>query len=261
MSLTFLNILQVVVSGGSVLFVFDKIFRSLIPTWGANDRGFSFSKPEWEHFLTYSALFSGVFSTTIWFVTDYNFSLFLISLVLSYALIFSSYTDIRIHKAPKEVANYSIVFAFFIFSGTVILSLFDDYYANLLPFVNNNYYNVLPFTNSIPYNSLINMVSWLLFLLLIVIVSRGGLGMADVRLFVLLGVTMVWWVGLGNFLFIFGAMNILQALFFIPAKFFNWGQMIKTKSGKMKRALPFIPVIAFTTLTSFLIMSFFVHTI
>jgi hypothetical protein len=250
-------LMQIILSGAATLYVFNTIFYSMVPAWSNKDRGFVLNPDEWKQVFVNSTIISAVFSLTSWVVSGYNFTIFLLSLVLSYSLTFSSITDIRVHKAPKEVANYSIVFATVVTGLSIFLSYLEGYYTNIIAHVNNSYYNIFPFVYNVASVSLLNIFVWFLFIAVIMLVSRGGLGMADVRLFVLLGVTIVWWVGLGNFLFIFGAMNILQALMFIPAHYLNWGEMVAVPSGKKKRAIPFIPVISTVALTSFLVMLFF----
>lgn len=249
--------MQIILSGTATLYVFNTIFYSMIPSWSDNDRGFFLEPQEWRQVLINSTLISSVFALTAWMVSGYNFTIFLLALVLSYSLTFSSITDVKVHKAPKEVANYSIVFATMVTGLSILLSYFDGYYDDIIIYVNNSYYNIFPYINDIKLISLLNIIVWCLFIVIIMLVSRNGLGMADVRIFMLLGVTIVWWVGLGNFLFIFGAMNIVQALMFIPAHYLNWGEMVTTPSGKKKRAVPFIPVIWAVSLTSFLAMLFF----
>lgn len=250
-------LMQVIFTGAAILYVFNTMFYSMIPSWEAKERGFHLNPDEWKQIFVNSTVVAAGFALTSWRVSDYNFTIFLLALIISYALMVSSATDIKVHKAPKEVSNYSIVLSLVVTGLSLAMSYVDGYYANIIVQVDNSYYNVFPFIQDAPLISLLNILVWCFFIFMVMLLSRGGLGMADVRLFVLLGLTTVWWIGLGNFLFIFAAMNILQALMFIPAHYLNWGEMITLSSGKIRRAVPFIPVITFVTLTSFMGMLFF----
>lgn len=223
------------------------LFKRYVAEWSTEERGFVGLEKHWSKIFYFSwaggwgaAILAGVLSG------GNIFAVFLFA-ILAYVLIFSSYTDIIVHKAPKEVARYGIVSALPIaalaiwqhglmnYGGDTLLTRFVYFGANITA------------------SQLIALAVWLAIPIIMFFVSGGGLGMADIRLFVFFGVTLSWWVGIMGMFVMFFIANLIQIISFIPAQKYGWGQMITLKSGKTKRAVPFIPALA----ASFLIGGFY----
>jgi hypothetical protein len=236
-----------------ILFIISFSLQRHIPEWEVEGRGFESLHYDWVNLFTYSFVFSFIFGMLTWYMSEGSIILLILSSVVSYTLFFSSYTDLKVHKAPREVSNYSFVIASFFVALTLIMSYNTDYYSEVNVMVDRTvFFQPLYVFENIIHNQLLNMFMWFLIIFIIQLVSRGGLGMADVRIFMLLGVSLSWWVGFSNMLILFAALNILQALIFIPGTIFKWGTMITLPSGKERRAIPFIPVISVVSLAGVL---------
>jgi prepilin signal peptidase PulO-like enzyme (type II secretory pathway) len=228
-----------------VLFVIDFVLKKHIVHWEHEDRGFSPIGKKWRQIFYYSLVGGIAFSLLAGFISSFNlYAIYLVG-VLSYVLIFSSMTDIIVHKAPKEVARYGM----YATAPVAILAISDFFLNNSGGLINMTALSRLPFGHTIYEAQLWNLGIWMIVPLVLLIVGRGGVGMADIRLLLLFGVTMSWWVGIMGMFIAFFIANVLQILAFIPAKKFGWGTMITMKSGKQKRAVPFIPALTVSFLT------------
>jgi hypothetical protein len=236
-----------------VLFILSLSLQRHIPEWEVKGRGFESLHYDWVNVFTYSFIFSFIFGMLTWYLSEGSIILLVLGTLVSYTMVFSSYTDLKVHKAPREVSNYSFVIAAVFVAITLIMSYNVDYYSEVNVMVDRTvFFQPLYVFDNIVYNQLFNMGMWFLIIVIIQLVSRGGLGMADVRIFMLLGVSLSWWIGFSNMLILFAALNILQALVFIPGTIFKWGTMITLPSGKERRAIPFIPVISVVSLAGVL---------
>lgn len=237
------------------LYVLHFVLQPKVADWDSVDRGFSEMNPLWGKIFTQSFLFGMVFSLLVWVLSSGVVFLSLLGAILSYVLFFSSTVDIQIHKAPREVSNYG-----FVLSTVIMLIVFgtyflDDYFSGVnVSTVGGLFLEPLTVFDSLVFNQLLNIGLWFTVIVVLQLVSRGGLGMADVRLFFLLGVALAWWGGFNNMLVLFAAANILQALIFIPGSIFKWGHLVTMKSGNQKRAIPFIPAIFLTFLVGFAVL-------
>lgn len=213
--------------------------------WDTEDRGFHTIGKKWRQIFYYSFIGSWLLSLFAGFLSDFNLYAIALMGVLSYVLIFSSITDILVHKAPKEVARYGIIA-----SGILMALSIGDYFFNRSGgLINMDAIMQLPLGNSIWEAQLWAMGIWFLIPIILLVVSRGGMGMADIRLMILFGLNMSWWVGVMGMFIAFLVSNILQILAFIPAKKLNWGKMITLNNGKEKRAVPFIPAMTISFIT------------
>lgn len=238
---TFITTLLMVAVPASMLLGFNLFFRRYTNKWEHEERGFTKMATHW-HKAFYVAFITGEISAILAGVlSGWNVYAVLMFAILGYSLSFSSYTDIIEHKAPKEIARYSTLLALPI----AIIGLIDNGM-----YVMRNSSNILlqapylPISPDLAIQQLTALGIWLLIPVIMIIVSGGGLGMADIRLFILFGVTLSWWVGIMGMFAAFFIASVIQVLTFIPASKFNWGHMVTLKSGKQKRAMPFIPALS-----------------
>lgn len=222
-----------------------------ITEWSTESRGFKALESKWRYIFYYSFIGGWVLSILAGFLSDFNLYLMLILGILSFVLIFSTITDVIVHKAPKEVARYGI-YASMLVAGLAISDNIWNQSSLLNNIVHPSILHLFPFASTIGEAQLYTIGLWLLVPLLLLLVSRGGIGMADVRLLILAGISLSWWVGLMNMIVAFFIANLIQVLAFIPGQKFNWGRMIERPNGKQRRAIPFIPALA----VSFLTMAF-----
>ena len=246
---TLLAVLLIIVPA-VILYGMHLFFRRYTSAWENEERGFSKMKTHW-HKAFYVAFITGEASSILaGILSGWNVYAVIIFAILGYALSFSSYTDIIEHKAPKEIARYSIILlipvaAVAILDKGLYLTRSNDNILLQMPY--------LPVSPNIQMQQLVSFGIWMLIPVIMLIVSGGGLGMADIRLFVLFGVGLSWWVGIMGMFAAFFIANLIQVLTFIPAKKFNWGHMVTLKSGKQKRAMPFIPALS----ASFMVVAFY----
>lgn len=247
--------IEVVLLNIIFLYVLHFVLQPKVADWNSPDRGFSKMNPLWGKIFTQSFLFGITFSLLIWVLSSGVVFLTLLGAMLSYVFFFSSAVDIQIYKAPREVSNYGFVFSTIIMLIVFATHFLDDYFSGVnVSTVNGLLLEPLIFFDNLIDNQLFNVFSWFAVIVILQFISRGGLGMADVRLFFLLGVTLAWWAGFNNMLIVFAAANIIQALAFIPGTIFKWGHLVTMRNGKQKRAIPFIPAISLTFLVSFAIL-------
>lgn len=240
-----------------VLFILSFSLQNHIKEWEEESRGFSPLKQAWEEIFSASFIFAFLFSMLTWYLSSGSLIILVMSATVSYTLIFSSYTDISVHKAPREVSNYSFLISSVFMVITLSMSYYDDYYSMVNITVNKDaMFEPIEVFDTLVQNQILNMALWFIIIFIVQLISRGGLGMADVRIFLLLGVSLSWWVGFNNMLVLFAAINIVQALIFIPGTIFKWGEMITLKNGKQRRAIPFIPAISFVTLSALVYFSY-----
>lgn len=213
-------------------------FKRYVPAWSSEERGFVGLEKHWSKIFYFSWIGGWAASMLAGYLSGGNLFAVFIFAILVYALIFSSYTDIIVHKAPKEVARYAII-AVLPFAAAAI------YFQGLINYSGDTLFNQFNyFGPDIASSQLIAFGVWMLIPVIMLIVSGGGLGMADIRLFVLFGVSLSWWVGIMGMFIMFFVANVIQIVSFIPAQKYNWGTMITLKNGKTKRAVPFIPALA-----------------
>jgi prepilin signal peptidase PulO-like enzyme (type II secretory pathway) len=217
--------------------------------WNHEDRGFHTIGTKWKRIFYYSFIGSWLLSLLAGLLSNFNLYAIALMGVLSYVLIFSSITDIIVHKAPKEVARYGIIA-----SGILMATAIFDYFINRSGgLVNMDALMQLPLGSTIWEAQLWAAGIWFIIPIVLLIVSRGGMGMADIRLLILFGLNMSWWVGVMGMFIAFFVANVLQIIAFLPATKFNWGHMITMKNGKEKRAVPFIPALTIGFITMSLV--------
>jgi len=237
----------------TTLYALQVVFLGKINVWNTDtERGFHVLSTMWENILKNSYIFGYIFGILAWYLSEGNYSLLIVGGVLAYVLYFSSVTDIHVHKAPREVSNYGFVISATIVALTFVLYNLDEYFSGVNIVLEGSPFPPVDFFTNVSYNQLVNLGAWFVLITILQIISRGGLGMADVRIFFLFGMSFVWWAGLSNSLIVFAIMNIVQALIFIPGTILKWGHMVTLPNGKQKRAIPFIPAISVVALTGFL---------
>lgn len=242
-----------IIAPAGILLALNVIFKTHRTAWETEERGFGKMRTHWHKASYLSFLIGESFAILTGLLSGWNAYAILIMAILGYALTFSSYTDIIVHKAPKEIARYATLILAPISAIAIItksLYIFPQPDNMLLqsPY--------LMVSNNLPLQQLAAFGFWMIIPIVMLIISRGGLGMADIRLFILFGVALSWWVGIMAMFAAFLLANIIQIATFIPASKFNWGHMITMKSGKQKRAMPFIPALSF----SFITVAFYVLT-
>ena len=239
-----------------LLLAFGAFFRRYTDQWEHEERGFTKMSTHWHKAFITAFLVGESSAILAGFLSQWNIYAVLIFAILGYSLSFSSYTDIIEHKAPKEIARWSIVTLIPI----AVVALIDNGLYVIAS--SQNFILRLPYFPVSPDLSMQQLVAfgvWMIIPIVMLLVSGGGLGMADIRLFVLFAVGLSWWVGIMAMFTAFFIANVIQALSFIPAKKYNWGHMVTLKSGKQKRAMPFIPALSVT----FMLMGFYMlpHTL
>jgi hypothetical protein len=237
--------LLVVVPVPVILLTIGFFLKKHVVHWEHEDRGFAPIGKKWKQIFYYSFLGGIAFSLLAAFISKFNIYAIELVGILAYVLIFSSMTDIIVHKAPKEVARYGM----FATAPIAALAIADFFFNRSGGLINISAISRLPLGHSIAEAQLWNLGLWMIIPVVLLIVGRGGVGMADIRLLILFGVTMSWWVGVMGMFIAFFIANVLQILAFIPANKFGWGTMITMKSGKQKRAVPFIPALTVAFLT------------
>lgn len=120
--------------------------------------------------------------------------------LLGWMLIFVCSTDFATYKIPSE---------------TSIL-------AYLLPLA-----LAIPLTwgDKTAYISFAVWMGTILLLDILGMILKGGIGGADIRLFILAGSTLSWWVGLDWMFYAFGASAALQLVVFLVARLTGWGRI------------------------------------
>lgn len=239
-----------------LLLGFGAFFRRYTERWEHEERGFTKMANHWHKAFVTAFLVGEAAAVLAGFLSQWNIYAVFIFAILGYSLSFSSYTDIIEHKAPKEIARWSILILIpiatlaILDNGLYVLSSPQNFILRLPYF---------PVSPELPIQQLVAFGVWMIIPIVMMLVSGGGLGMADIRLFVLFAVGLSWWVGIMAMFTAFFVANVIQALSFIPAKKYNWGHMVTLKSGKEKRAMPFIPALSVT----FMLVGFYMlpHTL
>jgi hypothetical protein len=225
--------------------------RKHVVKWEHEERGFAAVGKHWKNVFYYSFIGGWGLSLLAGLLSEWNLYAILLMGIVSYVLIFSTITDLIVHKAPKEVSRYGIYAG----APVAILAILDFFVNRSGGLVN---FNIANFGSTITEAQLWNFGLWMTIPVVLLIVGRGGVGMADIRLLILFGITMSWWVGTMGMFIAFFIANVLQILAFIPANKLNWGKMVTLKNGKEKRAVPFIPAltVAFLTVGLYSLYSF-----
>lgn len=180
------------ISGGLTLFSQTKI-----SAW--EERGFVDLLLTWKKTFFVAALANILVTVTALFVGGEWWQSALLGLI-AWMLVFSVITDFATYKIPSET---SIV-------------------AYLLPLI-----IVVPLTwgDKVAY---ISMAIWFgaIFLLDILgMILKGGIGGADIRLFLLVGSSLSWWVGIDWMFYAFGISAFMQLVVFAIARVGNWGRI------------------------------------
>jgi prepilin signal peptidase PulO-like enzyme (type II secretory pathway) len=257
----FLGTLSIVIVTTLIVYLLHKTLQNKYHDWAAEDRGFTSLKDKFQVYSFRSLITGTIFGSVLGIIFANIYIGILLGITL-YALVFSTQTDLKVHKAPKEISNFSIIFSM----PVVITSLINNYYNTVGSVVvtyssNNEVSSFL--TKGFAYmeggelvlNQVLNFIFWMIIPVLLFLLSRGGLGMADIRLFFLLGVTTSWWVGIIPMMLIFFIANVAQIISFFPAKKRNLGEMVTLDNGKKKFAVPFIPAITLGYLLGILTLS------
>lgn len=232
-----------------ILYILHKCLENSYYDWSSEDRGFV-SLTSKFHTYSIRSFILGSIGGSVFGAIFVNVYLGVLVGITLYALIFSTQTDLKVHKAPKEINSVSILFAIPVVAVSLIQNYYNQYEPTVLSYYDNNYVSSF-ITKGFAYleggdlvlSQIFNFSGWMLIPILLFLVSKGGLGMADIRLFILLGVTTSWWLGILPMMLLFFIANIIQIISFLPAKKRNLGEMVILDNGKEKFAVPFIPAI------------------
>ena len=215
---------------------------------------FSFFRGDWGNISILSAAVSLVTRTIIVHYAPATSEILLIPVSIAvFALVFSAWTDAWSGHAPLEVAWLGIGLS--------------------LPFM---VYGL--FTSHQGWLGLASVAIWgcICFFLYF----NRGLGDADVRLLWLINISTIWFVGLYWSTIIFGTAALLQLVVHILASVFKigtlrdmeytrrelkrrkfWSKIFKNidteKESRVRRAVQFIPVLAFTYIVAFVVLMAF----
>lgn len=180
--------------------------------------------PDWKDEVPWNRLvvISGIFAFIVASVTYLYSSLLLPSFavaIVSYLVPLVFYTDYKIYKIPRRVSRFAY--------GV----------AAILPVL---------YALSVHSWTPIIMVGLSLLVPLVFLFARG-MGMGDVRLFILFAFALPWWVGIYGMLVAMGISVVIQTFVFIFGAMMGKGKMHKVKGitgkEKEKRALPFGPAL------------------
>ena len=80
------------------------------------------------------------------------------------------------------------------------------------------------------WSPLASFLAWMFLPALLFLIGSGGMGMGDIRLLILFGTTMSWWVGIQNMVFALMAAAMIQILLFPIAKLTGRGRKMERSS-------------------------------
>lgn len=169
-----------------------------LPKW--KERGFGEVNFNWNAIFFVSSVLSFGIGLLVYLLAVNPWAAIAI-IPLAYMMTLGSITDMKVVKIPLDIS----ILAYWI--PVPLLFIFADTYG------------------------WISFGVWMALVFMFFIFSyAGAFGMADLRIMILAGTSVVWWVGVENVLLAFGASAFVQLLLYPLANKFNWGVMKQRKS-------------------------------
>lgn len=169
-----------------------------LPLW--KEREFGSVKFKWKTIFASSSVISFVVGSLIYYLTLSPWASVAI-IPLAYMTVLGSITDMKIVKIPSDISIISY------WIPVPLLVIFADSYGWL------------------------SFGIWMSIVLLFTFFAyAGAFGFADLRIMILAGTSISWWVGAENILLAFGASALVQLLLHPLANIFNWGVVKERKS-------------------------------
>lgn len=186
-------VLGLVVSIGLSLF---GLYR--LPLW--KQRDFGSVEFKWKTIFASSTVFSFLVGAIVYGMTLNPWPSVAV-IPLAYMTILGSITDMKVVKIPSDIS----IIAYWI--PVPLLFIFADSYGWL------------------------SFGIWMAIVLLFTFFAyAGAFGFADLRIMILAGTSISWWIGAENILLAFGASALVQLMIYPLAHFFNWGVVKERKS-------------------------------
>lgn len=169
-----------------------------LPKW--KEREFGGYDFKWKTIFASSTLISFITGALIYSLTQSPWPAIAI-IPLAYMTVLGSITDMKVVKIPSDIS----ILAYWI--PVPLLVIFADSYGWL------------------------SFAIWMAIVLLFTFFAfAGAFGFADLRIMILAGTSISWWVGAENILLAFGASALIQLLLHPLAHVFNWGIVKERKS-------------------------------
>lgn len=164
-----------------------------IPLWDDEERGFRKGNFQWKKILTASTVISFLVGLTVFYLSQSPWAG--ISVIpLAYLMVLGTVTDMKVLMIPRDIS------ALCYWIPVPLLIIFADSYGWL------------------------SFGIWMAVVALFFVFSyAGAFGFADLRIMILAGTSISWWIGAENILLAFGASAFVQLLIYPLANKFNWG--------------------------------------
>lgn len=170
------------------------------PLWDAEDRGFKKGNFKWKTIFAFSTVISFGVGLTVYLLSMNPWAgISVIS--LAYMMVLGTVTDMKVLMIPRDIS----ALAYWI--PVPLLLIFADSYG------------WLSFGIWMAIVALFFVFAW-----------AGAFGFADLRIMLMAGFAISWWVGAENILLAFGASAFIQLLIYPLAHKFNWGIVKVRKS-------------------------------
>lgn len=169
-----------------------------LPHW--KEREFGNYDFKWNLIFAGSSIFSFVVGGLIYHLSGSPWP-GLAVIPMAYMTVLGSITDMKIVKIPSDISILSY------WLPVPLLFIFADSYGWL------------------------SFGIWMAIVLLFAVFSfAGAFGFADLRIMIMAGTSISWWVGAENILLAFGASAFIQLMLYPVANAFNWGVVKERKS-------------------------------
>lgn len=171
-----------------------------IPLWDDEERGFRKGNFQWKKILAVSTVVSFLVGLAVFYLSQSPWAG--ISIIpLAYLMVLGTVTDMKVLMIPRDIS------ALCYWIPVPLLIIFADSYGWL------------------------SFGIWMAVVALFFVFSyAGAFGFADLRIMILAGTSISWWIGAENILLAFGASAFIQLLMYPLANKFNWGIVKVRKS-------------------------------
>lgn len=171
-----------------------------IPLWDDEERGFRKGNFQWKKILAVSTVVSFLVGLAVFYLSQSPWAG--ISIIpLAYLMVLGTVTDMKVLMIPRDIS------ALCYWIPIPLLIIFADSYGWL------------------------SFGIWMAVVALFFVFSyAGAFGFADLRIMILAGTSISWWIGAENILLAFGASAFIQLLMYPLANKFNWGIVKVRKS-------------------------------
>lgn len=169
-----------------------------LPHW--KEREFGTYDFKWKTIFASSTLISFTVGALVFYLSGSSWPA--ISVIpLAYMTVLGSITDMKIVKIPADISILSY------WLPVPLLFIFADSYGWM------------------------SFGIWMAIVLLFAFFAfAGAFGFADLRIMIMAGTSISWWIGAENILLAFGASAFIQLLLYPLANTFNWGVVKERKS-------------------------------